>query len=165
MSSVTTKISTIAIVIAASFAFSLQASAQQAIDDRADALFAASFASIQDAGAEIESDIAQLGTTYANAVSVAAQLGDRAAATKLSRQFSIAVKNLVGAGIAGINLETKQTQDKLGSLLKQATDPSTVVKIEQYIGFLEVAKRDIEADIFNAENAARTLVSNAANSN
>lgn len=156
------KFNTIALVIATTFAFSLQASAQDTIDDRADALFSAGMALIQGTTSNTTTEIFQIGSLYSNAVKVASQNGDRVAASKLAAQFSREIKRTVSAGIADADDNAKETQNKLGLLLQAATVPSTIARIENYIGLLGVSFRVAKEEIFNAENAARKLVSSAA---
>ena len=156
------KFNIVALVIAATFAFSLQASSQSTINDRATALFGAGMSLVQDITSSTKSEITQIGNVYSNAIQVASQNGDRAAASKLAAQFSREVKRAVAAGIANADDTAKETQDKLGRLLEAATMPSTIVKIDNYIGLLGVSFRVAKEEIFNAENAARKLVSNAA---
>ena len=156
------KFNIVALVIAATFAFSLQASAQNTIDDRATALFGGGMSLVRDITSSTNSEITQIGNVYSNAIQVASQNGDRTAASKLAAQFSREVKRAVAAGIANADDTAKETQDKLGDLLEAATMPSTIAKIENYIGLLGVSFRVAKEEIFNAENAARKLVSSAA---
>ncbi|MCP4078955.1 MAG: hypothetical protein GY819_12665 [Planctomycetaceae bacterium] len=155
------KFNTIALVIATTFAFSLQASAQNNLDDRANALFGAGMALVQETTRDTTSEIFQIGRVYSNAIQVASQNGDRTAASKLAAQFSRDVKRAVTAGIASADDNAKETQGKLERLLQVATVPSTISRIENYIGLLGVSFRVAKEEIFNAENAARKLVSNA----
>lgn len=157
----TLRFNTVALVIATTFAFSCQASAQDTIDDRADALFGAGMALIQGTASNTTTEIFQIGSLYSNAIKVASQNGDRVAASKLAAQFSREIKRAVSAGIAEADDNAKEVQDKLGRLLQVATVPSTIARIDNYIGLLGVSFRVAKEEIFNAENAARKLVSNA----
>ena len=83
------------------------------------------------------------------------------AAAKLAAQFSQDIKRVVSAGIADAEDNVQEIQDKLGRLLKLATVPATIARIDNYLGLLGVSFRVAKEEIFNAENVVRKLVSNA----
>lgn len=166
MSNIQNKFLVVLTAVAACFAWSTEASAQDSnLITRAINLTQTGGPIFQNIGNTTAANIQAIGSDYASRISVAVGNGNQARVDELIQEFQESAareaRNGLREGQENIELMTRKTD----RLIRAATLSQTVVQIELYRGFLIVAHDNARVQIRSAFSSARNTIANAANGN